>query len=82
VAAAFAQPPASIVEVAERYGRLFAEVDRRWLERQAEAKRRGEAAPSALPDPDDEALRLVLHGPGSPCRVPDEGIVSTESFLR
>src|ERR1700712_1606024 len=26
-------PPASIKEVAERYGRLFAEVDRRWQER-------------------------------------------------
>ena len=39
------------------------------------------AAPEPLPDADAEALRQVLHGPRSPCQVPDEGIVSTEWFF-
>jgi hypothetical protein len=73
VARAFAEPPASIREVAERYGKLFAEVDR-------EVKKSPKAA-ETLPDADAEALRQVLHGPRSPCRVPDEPIVSTEWFF-
>jgi hypothetical protein len=81
VARAFAEPPASLREVAERYGRLFAEVDRRWRGLRDEAQRRGDPVPVALPDGDEDALRRVLCGPGSPCEVPDEGIVSTESFF-
>ncbi len=75
VARAFAEPPASIREVAERYGKLFAEVDRQWQEL------RKASSPEVLPDADAESLRQVLHGPGSPCVVPDEGIVSTEWFF-
>ena len=54
VAAAFATPPRSMQEVAERYGRLLARFDR--------------ATPIA--DPDGEALRRVLHGPDSPADAP------------
>ena len=77
VARAFAEPPTSIREVADRYGRLFAEVDRRWQEHQKASS----CGSEALPDADFEALRQVLYGARSPCQVPDEGIVSTEWFF-
>ncbi len=56
VAAAFATPPKSMKEVAERYGKLL-----------SEAAARGSAV---LPDPDAEALRRVLYGPDSPADAP------------
>jgi hypothetical protein len=79
VSRAFAEPPATIREVADRYGELLAEVDR-------QVQERGKAAgtdPSAtsLPDAGAEALRQVLHGPRSPCVVPDEAIVGIELFF-
>ncbi len=70
VARAFAEPPATIRQVAERYGKLLAEVDRR-------ARGRDEA----VPDADSDALRQILYGPRSPCTVPDEGIVDIEWFF-
>ncbi len=76
VAAAFASPPATIHEVAERYGKLFSEVDKQW---QALLKR--EPAAQALPDAQAEALRQVLYGPASPCFIPDEHIANIEMFF-
>ena len=81
VARAFATPPTSIKDVAERYGRLFADVDRQWQECLAKAKKGSTATPTALPEADAEALRQVLYAPWSPCVVPDEAVVSTESFF-
>ena len=81
VARAFEEPPASIREVASRYGRLFAEVDRHWRDLCSRANANASAEPAALPDADEEALRRVMVGPQSPCEVPDEGIVSTEGFF-
>ncbi|WP_165068597.1 PSD1 and planctomycete cytochrome C domain-containing protein [Paludisphaera rhizosphaerae] len=76
VASAFATPPASPREAAERYAKLFAEVDEQW---QASLKTSADAL--ALPDPDAEALRRVLYAEDSPCLVPDEPIVSTEGYF-
>ena len=76
VASAFATPPATIGEAAERYARLFAEVDEQWDE-----ARKADPAATSLPDPDAEALRLVLYADDSPCVVPDEPIVSTELYF-
>ncbi|WP_165232092.1 PSD1 and planctomycete cytochrome C domain-containing protein [Aquisphaera insulae] len=77
VAAAFASPPATIREVAERYGRLFAEIDREWQQ-----ARKANPAAKGLADPDAEALRRVLYQPEeSPCEIPDEPIVTIEAFL-
>jgi hypothetical protein len=68
VARAFAGvPPASLAEVAQRYGKLFAEVDQAWRDA---LKRQPGPAPKALPDPDQEALRQVLYGPEAPPNVP------------
>ncbi len=60
VSAAFAAPPKSMKEVAERYGKLLADVDRQWKE----------AVATKLIDPDAEALRRVLYGPDSPADAP------------
>ncbi|AMV37273.1 PSD1 and planctomycete cytochrome C domain-containing protein [Planctomyces sp. SH-PL62] len=76
VASAFAAPPATIREAAERYARLFAEVDAEWR-----AALQASPGATALPDADSEALRRVLHADDSPCVVPDEPIVSTEFFF-
>ncbi len=68
VAGAFAgEPPASLKDVADRYGKLFQEADERWQERL-----RSEAASQRLPDGALEALRQVLYGKDSPGNLPAE----------
>jgi hypothetical protein len=73
---ALRSPPASLKEVADKYGRLFADVDRQWRELLAK-----NADSKALPDADAEALRQVLYGPQSPCEIPDEPIVGNEFYF-
>ncbi len=75
VAAAFETPPDNFSEVIDRYGELFAQVDVEWNERTKDTQE------DSLPDPASEQLRRVMYGPGSPCEVPDEGIVHTETFF-
>ncbi|MGQ0636567.1 MAG: PSD1 and planctomycete cytochrome C domain-containing protein [Planctomycetaceae bacterium] len=78
VAQAFAgTPPASLKEVSERYGRLFQQVDQHWQALQDGYTyvalvewQRNPQAPTALPDPDEEALRQVLYGQDSPGNLP------------
>jgi mono/diheme cytochrome c family protein len=81
VAAKFATPPASMAEVAARYGELFAEVNRQWQELKQAAADRQEPAPTGLSDTAAEALRQVLFGPRVPCEVPDEPIVNIEYYF-
>ena len=45
------------------------------------AKAAGSAAPTALDDPDAEALRQFLYDPASPTTVPDLPIVNNELFF-
>jgi hypothetical protein len=78
---ALAPPPESMREVAQRYGKLLSEVDREWKAACETAKLAGEPEPAALAPPESEALRQVLYGAGSPCLVPDEAIVSMESYF-
>ena len=76
VAEAFASaPPASMKEVAERYGKLFADADKRWQQLLDEHKKKSErgepeADPSALADANQEALRQMLYAESSPARLP------------
>ncbi len=77
----FQEPPESMRDVANRYGKLFSQVDRDWQAALRQAKEANGAAPTSLPDVAAEQLRGVLFGPGAPCEVPDEGIVHIESFL-
>jgi mono/diheme cytochrome c family protein len=79
VAAAFATPPASMREVAERYGRLFVDVDRQW-HKLCGTPKGSAASPLGLSEGPAEALRQVLDGPLSPCFIPEEGIVNTEVY--
>jgi len=71
VAQAFTKSPASMQEVAEAYGKLFAAADTEWQARPDKA-----AAP-----PTDDPLLAVLYGSRAPCEVPREPIVSTESYF-
>ncbi|MDR3636613.1 MAG: DUF1549 and DUF1553 domain-containing protein [Isosphaeraceae bacterium] len=60
VAQAFAEKtPASMAEVVARYGALFGQTEARWREA-------SKAGAKALPEPDWEALRLVLYAPDGP----------------
>ena len=81
VAEAFAKPPATIAEVAERYKRVFAEVDRLWREAVRLSEANKKTHPEKLDDPDAEALRQVLYADRGPCVVPDEPIVSNEFYF-
>jgi mono/diheme cytochrome c family protein len=78
VAARFASPPASMPEVAKRYGELFADIERQWQELTKAAEEKKEPTPTALPDAAAEALRQVIYDRRGPCEVPDEPIVNIE----
>jgi hypothetical protein len=76
IADAFASSPANIQEVAERYGAVFAAVQKEW---RALVKEN----PAALhfPDASSEELRAILYGKDSPCNVPNEHISNIENFF-
>ncbi len=80
ILAAFATPPASRQQVVECYAAVFKSVDEEWQTLVKAAQERGEAI-TAFEDAATEALRQVLYGPDAPCEVPDEPIVTCESFL-
>lgn len=61
VRAAFATPPASMKEVAERYGKLLADAEAAW-------QKAGGHEP--LADANAEALRAALYGPTAPADAP------------
>ncbi|MFM8470470.1 MAG: PSD1 and planctomycete cytochrome C domain-containing protein [Limisphaerales bacterium] len=81
LAAAFAEPPKSPREVAERYGKVFSAIEQQWHAALAAAKTNNSPAPTALPDPQAEALRQVLYGPDSPAVIPLDGIINTEQLF-
>jgi hypothetical protein len=66
-------PPATVQQIAERYGKLFTDTDTAWTELQKTHQENGgenSAAPSALPDAGQEQLRQFLYADGSPANVP------------
>ncbi len=63
-------PPATMRDLADRYGALLLEVDAKWTK--AEGKKLSA---------NEEELRLVLHGPDSPAAVPSGAIVDLEWFF-
>ncbi len=75
VAAAFAEGPNSLKQAAERYGKLFGEVDKQWRELLAAKGQTNNAAatnappPTALPDANREALRQILYGENAPPEI-------------
>lgn len=70
VARFFETPPQSIKDVAERYGRLFAEVETEWQKLLEELKSSGASPPAKFEDQAREELRQVLYSTDSPTAVP------------
>jgi hypothetical protein len=67
-------------EVCQRYAELFAKVDHQWQQALKNATDQKLPTPQRLADAAAEEVRQVLYGAESPCLVPDEPIVHTESF--
>jgi hypothetical protein len=67
--------------VADRYGKVFAEIDAGWKQRCSQAVAASAALPTAFPDAADEQLRQALYGPTSPCTIPDEPIANIETLM-
>ena len=67
------QPPSSMSDVAERYGKVFAQVLQRWKQAQQNKA-------NFLSDPADEALRQVLCGSDSPIAAPTGAFSEIEWF--
>jgi hypothetical protein len=74
-------PPPAMAEVATRYGQLLAEVHREWQDALRAAKDAGEPPPTALPDPDREALRQVLYAADSPATIPPIALHQVEAYF-
>jgi hypothetical protein len=78
VARVLAEPPASLKEVAARYSKLFADVDKQWKELAASTLTNNTVSgtnappPAGLPDADAEALRQVLYAEDSPTNLKGE----------
>ncbi|MBM81454.1 MAG: hypothetical protein CMJ78_12805 [Planctomycetaceae bacterium] len=69
IRAAFAdKPPATMKEVADRYGKVLAQVDKQW--KQELAKPRSGKKFTRLPDDAAEAIRQAIYGMGSPPMIP------------
>jgi hypothetical protein len=81
VAKKFETAPASMHEVAVRYGELFAEIERQWQDLQKAAADQKQPTPSTLPDSSAESLRQVLYSARGPCEVPDEPVVNIEYLV-
>ncbi|MBI1347396.1 DUF1553 domain-containing protein [bacterium] len=69
------QPPANKIEVAQRYGAVLADVEKRWQELKAQ-----QADATALPDAAAEELRQVLYAENMPTNITVED--SKKSYLR
>jgi hypothetical protein len=66
VAQAFAgDAPATMKDVAERYGRVFTDIDKRWQEALTNSP-----AVAALPDATQEAVREILYAADAPANLP------------
>ncbi len=63
------EPPKSLAEVALRYDRLFADVDREWQELLADFKQANLIEPTALPFPESDELRRWLYATDSPVQL-------------
>ncbi|MGZ0165160.1 MAG: PSD1 and planctomycete cytochrome C domain-containing protein [Planctomycetales bacterium] len=62
--------PKSMEEVAKTYGELLTKVDREW--RALSGSESSSTAPTRLANEDDEVLRQVLYGTGSPPMIPKQ----------
>ncbi len=78
----FATPPASMRDVAERYGRLLSDFDREWTTLPAgNAAELWEALQRRLAAAQSSPLVRLLYAPDSPCVLPDEHISTIERMM-
>ncbi len=80
IAHAFDTPPASLREVAERYARVFNDIDQAWQEALKQPKADGTTV-TELANRDDELLRKILYAPFTPFLVPNEPVVNIEYYF-
>lgn len=64
-------PPASLKELANRYGRLFADISAQWQRTLKSAAESGGAPPTSLPVPAQEAIRQLMYAENAPLNVPE-----------
>ena len=77
----FTNAPASMEEVARRYGSLLGSVHQEWRGALEAAKTNKTALPASLPDAGAEQLRQVLYGVHAPVRVPAGSMVELDVHL-
>ena len=64
------ESPRDLKDLAERYNKMFAEVDKKWTSALASNTSAAQGKiPSALPDKNEETLRQVLYGEKSPVHL-------------
>ena len=66
--------PESLKQVAEAYAKLFQRIDGDWKTNLTNAAKEVRTTPTALPDPDHEALRQVLYAEKSPVNLPSSEV--------
>ncbi|QDT53731.1 Planctomycete cytochrome C [Caulifigura coniformis] len=76
----FATPPASMREVAERYGRFLNEFDKRWTSLPAGGAS-GDTLWARLAEAESSPLVRLLYGADSPCALPSEHISTIERMM-
>jgi mono/diheme cytochrome c family protein len=74
------ESPASMKDIADRYGKLFADVDKRWQEFLKAHEKTNTAevkipAPVAFSDSNLDAIRQLIYGPDAPANVPESEIM-------
>lgn len=77
----FDSPAKSLREVCDRYGEVFANVDRKWQDQIKQALASGKEMPTGLSDPNMEAIRAFLYDSQSPCEMPAGSIIDCETFF-
>ena len=84
VASTFTNAPASIKEVSERYGKIFANTEKVWRDAlAAQAKLTNAPALTALPDPNQESLRQILYAADAPANLGNaEGLFDVPAAQR
>ncbi len=81
VAQMFTKSPASLEEVAQRYGSLLKGIHEEWMATLESAKAKKQPPPAHFSDPDSEQLRLVLYGDDSPVLPPVGTIIELDTHL-
>jgi hypothetical protein len=66
--------PKSLAEVADKYRKLFADIDAEWNKALDDAKAQNQPTPTALADPVAEQIRQVLYGAESPLVLSGENL--------